>query len=232
MTGKRNRTNRTNRTKRNRDLNSICREIKKIEKGNIANAVKTGDLLEQAFQQCEHGQWGDWLQDNFRWSTTTAQRYRDVFALSQNPQFGDFSKLDLSVSALYLAAEKGPDDPGTKALFVAARKGRVTFNDAKLIFDDLSSHDDSDDTPPDDDAPPPDHHDSEVDAASELLCRLAELLNEPPRFWAKVIEDVGTEKVREIHRELKSALDEYNKDTEVKAKADRAEARASGGVAP
>jgi Protein of unknown function (DUF3102) len=127
-----------------RTLPQIAKAIKAEEKKNIANekhsvanTIKIGGMLEEANEQCDHGQWGNWLKKNFgHWSHTQSQRYRDVYALSQIPQIGEFVK-NLSVSAAYRVAELGPDDPGTKALIKAARKGHVSHALAQDILDDL-----------------------------------------------------------------------------------------------
>jgi hypothetical protein len=66
--------------------------------------VEIGKLLHEAHEQCEHGEWLPWLNDNFSWSIDTATRYRDVYDLSQIPQFADFAEWDISTSAIYLLA--------------------------------------------------------------------------------------------------------------------------------
>jgi Protein of unknown function (DUF3102) len=237
-------------------LNSICDQIKALEKNSVSNVIKIGNLLEQAFEQCEYGQWCDWLKDNFGWSLTTARRYRDVCSLvakSSNWRF--FDKMEFSLSALYLAADLGPDDPRTQALFEAALKGRVTRAIAIDILEKLKPQRAPPPPPPPptpppiksppdqeergesgDDAPPPDDIDeddtaSEPDTASEsvkLLRRLNELLRAQDRDWARAIEAVGSVNVREIVNELKRKLDQYSLGRAIKAKADAAEATASG----
>jgi hypothetical protein len=72
-----------------------------------------------------------------------------------------------------------------------------------------------------------------TDEPVELLQRLDVMLRDQhSRDWAKVIKAVSPMKVREIVDGLKAALDRYNLDKAIKAKADRAEAAASRGVEP
>ena len=232
-----------------RNLNSICNQIKALEKNSVANAIKIGNLLEQAFEECEYGQWCEWLKDNFGWSLTTARRYRDVYTLSKNRQIGDFDRMDFSLSAIYLAADLGPDDPRTLALVEAALKGRVTHAVAIDILEKLKPQrappppppppikppPDQDERGESGDAPPPPPDDIEEDTASEsvkLLLRLNGLLRDQESDWAKAIEAVGSVRVREILNDLSRKLDRYHAGKAIKAKADAAEATASRGKTP
>jgi hypothetical protein len=117
--------------KTNTRLPEIAKAIKLLEKKNIGNIVAIGKLLHEAHEQCDHGEWLPWLKDNFSWSDDTATRYRDVYALSQIPQFADFAKWDISISALYRVAfcliDNGPDyQAAGLAIIEAARHGRVS----------------------------------------------------------------------------------------------------------
>lgn len=118
----------------NTKLTAIAKAIKAVEKKRyIGGAIEIGKLLHEAREQCEHGEYMDWLKSNFSWSHDTSRRYRDVYELSQNPQFADFAKWDISLSALYRVAillKDEEDDPDFRAagfaIIEAAKQGRVS----------------------------------------------------------------------------------------------------------
>jgi hypothetical protein len=66
------------------------------------------------------------------------------------------------------------------------------------------------------------------DHLRQALQLLDNTLRKPKVDWDKVIEAVGSDKVREIIRQLQSKLDLYNQDKKIKAKADAAESRRDG----
>ena len=109
-------------------LAAIAVQILALEKRSISNIVEIGRLLELAGEQCEHGEYGDWLKANFSWSSKTAYRYRGIYELSleyseKNCHVDNFGDLDISISALHLAAGFDTDDP--KALAISRPRGRV-----------------------------------------------------------------------------------------------------------
>jgi hypothetical protein len=125
-------------------LAQISQQIKALEKNNIQNVIKIGQLLHEASEQIKHGEYMAWIKTEFGWSHETSRRFRDIYALSQNPQIVDFDKLNISISALYLAAhlllrdKPQPADQATgEAIIAAARQDRVTY---KLANDILEKH--------------------------------------------------------------------------------------------
>jgi Protein of unknown function (DUF3102) len=229
------------------NLELICTKIKALEKKTIANVIEIGGLLEQASEQCEHGEFENWLEANFGWSFTTVRRYRAVFGFSKSTNLAD---LNISVSALYLAIDLPWMDDRHKAIIAAAKKGRVSYSRAKQIADEVECGlkikllPDEVTSPKADEAPPPSSDDDVKDGDEEkhseyqdwlaqedirepvkLLQRLDELLRHQHRDWAKAIKDVGPIRVREIIHLLTAALDTYSVKNAVKAKADAAEAK-------
>jgi hypothetical protein len=248
--------------RKNTALILISAKIKALENKTITNIVEIGRLLHEASEQCEHGEFLDWLEENFGWSHDTFLNYRNIFELSQNPNVSDFDKLDISLTALYMAARlmgkryviKHPDgEAAGLAIIEAAKHGRVSHRTAFEIAypskppieptdgepdDDEPGDDEPDDEAPgDDEAPPPsdvdikdkDYQDWLAEASVRQLVkpleRLDELLRQQDRDWAKAIKAVGPGRFREIVNGLKAALDQYNSDKAIKAKADAAEAR-------
>jgi Protein of unknown function (DUF3102) len=112
----------------NTNLDKIAKKIKAKEKGGIRSVIEIGRLLHEASEQCEHGEYMDWLKREFEWSHDTAMNYRNVYELSQNPNCSDFDQLNISATALYVVAKmKGDDQNAARdAVLEAARKGRVS----------------------------------------------------------------------------------------------------------
>jgi hypothetical protein len=125
----------------NRTLPQIAKAIKALEKKSIQNVIEIGRLLHEASGKCEHGEFMPWLESEFGWSHDTSLNYRNVYHLSENPKFSDFTKLDISVSALYRVAHLLSDDGSEHqaialAVIEAARQGRVSYKMACAIIDD------------------------------------------------------------------------------------------------
>jgi hypothetical protein len=59
----------------NQNLSTISAKIRKFEKNTIANVVEIGRLLNEAHEQCDYGEYQDWLEREFSWSYRTALRY-------------------------------------------------------------------------------------------------------------------------------------------------------------
>jgi hypothetical protein len=79
-----------------KSLDTIIDRIQKLERGNI---FAIGDLLIEAKDQVEYGNWGTWLRDNLEYSPDTAARYIGVAKLGQ--RFRNLRNLKLGVTTLY-----------------------------------------------------------------------------------------------------------------------------------
>jgi hypothetical protein len=91
-----------------RELDAIAADIHLRGRTNI---IAVGRLLNEAHEACKHGDWGQWLNDEFEWSGTTADRFRAVATLAE--LFPKLGKLQLAPTTLYaivdLAEEAQPD---------------------------------------------------------------------------------------------------------------------------
>jgi Protein of unknown function (DUF3102) len=237
------------RTKINTGLVQIARAIKALEKKTIQNVVEIGKLLHQASEKCEHGEYAAWLKSEFEWSDQTALNYRYVFKLTQKPNNLDFAKLDISISAVYFVAgillreDQCPEDrAAAKAVIAAAKKDRVTYPIATIIFnkhladhrpaeepDDLPDEepDDLPDEEPDTEEPLDDDTESEQPPPSKLAATVREMLDisEHDSAWPDIIADIGTAALQKIIRTLQAVYDARCEISSVKAAADRAEGR-------
>jgi hypothetical protein len=240
-------------TKKNTNsaLALIGQKIKTLEKNNISNVVEIGRLLDEASNQCEHGEYMAWLDREFDWSYRTSVNYRNAYEFAQTCNGFTFESLNLSLTALYLVAGMNGDDEqaAREAIIEAARQRRVTRSIALEIIARLKPPIES--VPPDepDESPAPDEaggdeallpDDDETappgsggGPPSELIRALDCVLrcSERTEVWPKVIEAIGSAKFRKIIETLKAAYDEHNKNSSVKSAADRAEAKATRGQA-
>lgn len=88
-----------------RTLDVIAGEIHNLERSNLFGK---GDLLIEAKDQCEHGEWLAWLDDEFEWSPDTAEKYMKVAGLST--KFRKLRNLKLGKTTLYQLADHEPED--------------------------------------------------------------------------------------------------------------------------
>jgi hypothetical protein len=220
----------------NSNLDAIARQVKALEKNNIGNVVKIGELLNKARDGIEHGEFMAWVSREFSWSYRTALRYERAYLFAHNCHSGTFEKLDLSLTALHLVADPATDEKARKAIIRAALKGRVTNAIARDIIEKSRPADRPDPfaieplpeerdsgsaSPP---ASAPEQADGAVSEPVQLLQRLNDLVRREGHDWTGTIETLGSIRVREIVNGLRAALDRYSQDKAVKIKADRAEA--------
>jgi hypothetical protein len=120
-----------------RTLPQIAKAIKVLEKKSIQNVVEIGELLHEASELCEHGEYMNWIKREFSFSHDTSLNYRSAYELSQNPNCSDYANWDMSLKTFYLVARflKGDEIEvgAAKAIIRAARKRRVSSTDALLI---------------------------------------------------------------------------------------------------
>ena len=134
-------------------LVQISAKIKALEKKSITNVVAIGKLLQEADEQCKHGEYLKWLKTEFAWSHQTSLRYREVYRLTQNPHNVDFEKLNISLTALYEVSDyvfseacgKAGHLVAGMAVIEAARHHRVSCAEAKEIIDKTLNPDDGKD---------------------------------------------------------------------------------------
>src|SRR5262245_35755711 len=115
-----------------RSLDAIATDIHKNE---CANVFQIGKLLIEANDQCEHGQWLDWVKREFEWSPDTAENYMNVARLAA--KLRTVRNLKVPARTLYaLAHLKDEVVPDALAkLEAAAKKGRVTTAQGRKIIE-------------------------------------------------------------------------------------------------
>jgi hypothetical protein len=103
--------------KNHRPLDAIAADIHKLERNNV---FAIGDLLLEAQEgECEYGEWGDWIEENFDWSQDTAENYMNAARLGD--RFRKIRNLRLAKTTIYALA-KNPDAPLLPAIVEALAK--------------------------------------------------------------------------------------------------------------
>jgi hypothetical protein len=111
-----------------RNLATIVGEIKKTLRNDIGNIIKRGELLQEAKDQLEHGQWLPWLEENFEMDERTAQRAVAVAKFAS--KYDSLSDLHLTKSALY---ELSSGDYPAKVIKAALKEAESKqVNDSRL----------------------------------------------------------------------------------------------------
>ena len=148
-------------------LQQISAKIRTFEKSTIGNVVAIGRLLHEAREQCEHGEYQEWLDCEFSWSYRTCLRYSHACTFAEKCQAGTFENLNLSLGALHIAADPSTSDDERAAIIKAAQEGRVTASIAEDIVDQLRQVDPAEDAGQDPDPVDGDDDDGPKDDAPD-----------------------------------------------------------------
>jgi hypothetical protein len=219
----------------NTRLARITKQIKTLEKLTIQTAIKIGKLLNEAEEQCEHGEYMVWLETEFDFSYSTSLNYRNAYAFSQKHNSYDYGKLNISLGAFYLLAAMGDDEKAaSSAIIKAAKKRRVSRSTAEDIINAFNEPppieplDDDDDDDSDDETSDDEAHDDDDTPPNELITAVNNVML--PYWlrsdtWPKVIKAIGPVKFREFIAALQAVYDKHCETSVVKSAADRAEAK-------
>src|SRR5215472_571867 len=95
-------------------------EIRRLGKRTLADLIEIGARLTECKRICGHNNWLPWLDREFGWKETTAQRFMRVHKLWQSKS----GKLpDLPVSAIYLLAAPSTPEPAKTEIIERAKAG-------------------------------------------------------------------------------------------------------------
>jgi hypothetical protein len=121
--------------KKVRNLATIVVEIKKSLRNDIGNIIKRGELLQEAKDQLEHGQWLPWLEENFDMGERSAQRAMLVAEFAA--KYDNLTDLQLTKGVLYELSSEDYSEEVIKAVLKEAESKLV--NDDKLydIYNEL-----------------------------------------------------------------------------------------------
>jgi hypothetical protein len=82
------------------ELNKTADKILKLRERTCADIIKIGQLLTDAKARLEHGEWGEWLRNEFAWSQDTAERFMNVSEIYGDADSATLRKLDTPVRYL------------------------------------------------------------------------------------------------------------------------------------
>jgi len=120
-----------------RPLDEIAVDINRLASGNI---IEIGQLLTEARDQCEHGEWLNWLSTEFAWSADKAERCIKVAKLVA--KFRNLRNLNLAATTLYQLAyrEHDPELPVIiDELAKHATEKRLKASDARRIINEFGA---------------------------------------------------------------------------------------------
>ena len=105
----------------------------------LTHALNAGELLTQAKAQCQHGQWSQWLADNFSGSDRTARAYMRIASHREEIESKRQTTADLTLErALHYIAPRQQKEPDTAAqLQSQERIIEDGMASSVLAFDDL-----------------------------------------------------------------------------------------------
>jgi hypothetical protein len=131
-------------------LDQLAAKLRSALKCETTNIIEIGKLLIEAreLELVHHGEWKDWLSDNFDMSYRTALRYTDAakYVESKSATVALFDFENLSPTVLYwLASGRNYNEQEEAAVLAATLKGRVDFNAARAICDALAQEKDTPD---------------------------------------------------------------------------------------
>jgi len=97
-------------------------EIRRLGKRTLADVIEIGARLTECKRICGHNNWLPWLDREFGWEETTAQRFMRVHKLAQSKS----GKLpDLPVSAIYMLAAPSTPEPAKTEIIERAKAGEA-----------------------------------------------------------------------------------------------------------
>lgn len=112
-------------------LKSRAAEVKGLMRQTVETLIKTGNILIEVKKRLPHGQWLNWCESEFGWTSRTAHRMINV---AESFSADTLSNLDIATSALYiLSAPSTPDEAREEALFLARKGQAITYAGAKEL---------------------------------------------------------------------------------------------------
>ena len=131
--------------KAQRDIDIIASDLQTALKGEVADILAIGNLLLEAKDQLEHGEWLPWLKLNFGASTRSAQNY--MAAARFAAKYATVAHLKLRPTALYWLSDDLTSREEIEAIFKVAETEWVDYDRAFDIANSLNEEltDDSDD---------------------------------------------------------------------------------------
>jgi Protein of unknown function (DUF3102) len=140
---------------RRTELDRLAAQVRKVLRRTTRDAIEIGNLLIKSRKYLEHGEWQDWLAENFDLSLRTAQNYfAGAEYVARQKKIGNVADFaNLSATVLYGLAAGNYNEQVEAAILAATREGRVDEDAAwaicerlePIVDDDVEDTDDQDD---------------------------------------------------------------------------------------
>lgn len=101
-----------------------------------SSVMHIGEMLSEAKQLLEHGEWEPWLKLEFDWDPRTARRFIRAYDCFKTDKLSD---LGLDVSALYLLAQQNTPEPIRKKAIELAETEHVSHAKVKAMLNEYRS---------------------------------------------------------------------------------------------
>jgi hypothetical protein len=118
-----------------KNVQRLTVEIRECAEVVEVNTIGIGERLIEVKGQLAHGQFGAWLEVEFRWSQDTASNLMNIARLSkENPKFSEYGGM-FGRSALILLAQPGTPEAAREEAIQRAESGeKVTHSAARQII--------------------------------------------------------------------------------------------------
>jgi len=158
-------------------LDRITAQLRTVLRRETTDIILAGNLLAEAREHLDHGEWQPYLAESFDLSVRTAQNYLAAAGyVARRKQIGNVADFaNLSASVLYGLAAGRYNAQEEAAILAATRKGRVDQGMASVICEALAPADDDD---ADDGGQDDDDQSGDDDATAEA--EAAAILDGPP----------------------------------------------------
>jgi hypothetical protein len=119
---------------------AIAKQIRALRQRTCKDVIQIGRLLIEAKDQLGHGEWGEWLRNEFAWSQDTAERFINVAKAFGKADSATLRNLDLS--ALYdLARPSTPQSARDQVVELIGDKNPPSLADVRSIIRDAKAAD-------------------------------------------------------------------------------------------
>lgn len=121
------------------DLKQITEHLHQLRQRHSRDVIEIGRLLVEAKGQVPHGQWLTWLDTEFAWSRTTAERFIRTYEKfgKDDPKSPTLGVLNLEPSTICLLAEKKTPPEAVKAVLDLAETEPVSHREAVRIVKEV-----------------------------------------------------------------------------------------------
>jgi hypothetical protein len=117
------------------ELAEHAEAIRVLGRRMVKDAIEIGRRLGEAKKLVNHGKWEWWLESEFEWSKSTAERYMNIFDLSRKSV--KLTDLGIPLSGVLLIA-RAPEEIQTEVIENAEQGEKMSVADVKKAIADAN----------------------------------------------------------------------------------------------